>query len=127
MDRPTYEDVLAARSRIAGHVVRTPTLRNALLDSRTGGTVLVKAEPLQRTGSFKLRGATNAMMKLAAGKRSAGLVTHSSGNHGQAVACAAAGIGVHATVFMPADAPSVKVDSTLRWGRGRHPLRPDEG
>ncbi len=64
MDLPTYEDVLAARDRIAGRVVRTPMLRNALLDERTGATVLVKPEPLQRTGSFKLRGATNATLKL---------------------------------------------------------------
>ena len=116
MDLPTYEDVLAAKNRIVGHVVRTPMLRNALLDVRTGGTMLVKAEPLQRTGSFKLRGATNATLRLTAGQRAAGLVTHSSGNHGQAVACAAAGVGAGATVFMPADAPSVKVDSTRRWG-----------
>ncbi len=116
MNLPTYEDVLAASNRIAGRVVRTPTLRNALLDARTGATVLVKAEPLQRTGSFKLRGATNATLKLSEPERRAGLVTHSSGNHGQAVACAAASVGAGATVFMPADAPGVKVDSTRRWG-----------
>ncbi len=116
MDLPTYEDVLAASGRIAGRIVRTPMLRNALLDERTGATVLVKAEPLQRTGSFKLRGATNATLKLTDVQRAAGLVTHSSGNHGQAVACAAASAGIHATVFMPADAPAVKVDSTRRWG-----------
>ncbi len=116
MDLPTYQDVLAASRRIAGHVVRTPMLRNALLDERTGATVLVKAEPLQRTGSFKLRGATNATLRLTPQQRAAGLVTHSSGNHGQAVACAAASVGARATVFMPADAPGVKVDSTRRWG-----------
>ena len=116
MDLPTYEDVLAARDRIAGRIVRTPMLRNALLDERTGATVLVKPEPLQRTGSFKLRGATNATLKLTDQQRAAGLVTHSSGNHGQAVACAAASVGAHATVFMPADAPGVKVASTKRWG-----------
>ncbi len=116
MDLPTYEDVLAASGRIAGRIVRTPMLRNALLDERTGATVLVKAEPLQRTGSFKLRGATNATLKLTDAQRAAGLVTHSSGNHGQAVACAAASAGTRATVFMPADAPAVKVDSTRRWG-----------
>ncbi len=113
---PTHEDVLAARDRLAGRVVRTPMLRNALLDARTGATVLVKPEPLQRTGSFKLRGATNATLKLSPAQRAAGLVTHSSGNHGQAVACAAAALGLGATVFMPADAPAVKVESTLRWG-----------
>ena len=116
MDLPTYEDVLAARTRLAGRVVRTPMLRNALLDERTGATVLVKPEPLQRTGSFKFRGATNATLKLTEAQRAAGLVTHSSGNHGQAVACAAASVGAHATVFMPADAPAIKVESTRRWG-----------
>ncbi len=116
MRLPTHDDVLAAADRLAGRVVRTPMLRNALLDSRTGSTVLVKPEPLQRTGSFKLRGATNATLKLSDAQRAAGLVTHSSGNHGQAVACAAAGLGVRATVFMPGDAPAIKVESTLRWG-----------
>ena len=113
---PSYQDVLAAAERIAGQVVRTPMLRNAVLDDRTGATVLIKAEPLQRTGSFKLRGATNATLQLSHAQRAAGLVTHSSGNHGQAVACAAASVGAKATVFMPADAPAVKVDSTRRWG-----------
>ena len=116
MDLPTYEDVLAAKDRIAGRIVRTPMLRNALLDARTGATVVIKPEPLQRTGSFKLRGATNATLRLTERQREAGLVTHSSGNHGQAVACAAASVGTTATVFMPADAPAVKVESTKRWG-----------
>ena len=116
MELPTYEDVLAARSRITGRVVHTPMLRNPLLDERTGATVLIKPEPLQRTGSFKFRGATNATLKLTDAQRAAGLVTHSSGNHGQAVACAAASVGAHATIFMPADAPAIKVESTRRWG-----------
>ena len=116
MQLPTADNVAAAARRIAGHVIRTPMLRNALLDHMTGGTVLLKAEVLQRTGSFKLRGATNAALQLSDSQRQAGLVTHSSGNHGQALACAAAVIGAKATVFMPADAPRVKVDSTRRWG-----------
>ena len=115
-DLPTYQDVRAAADRLAGRIVHTPMLRNAALDERTGATVLIKAEPLQRTGSFKLRGATNATLQLTPAQRQAGLVTHSSGNHGQAVACAAAAAGTTATVFMPADAPRVKVDSTRRWG-----------
>ena len=116
MQLPTPQDVQDAQARIAGHVVRTPLLRNAHLDECAGATVLVKAEPLQRTGSFKLRGATNAILRLTLAERAAGLVTHSSGNHGQAVACAAAGLGARATVFMPADAPAIKVESTRRWG-----------
>ncbi len=113
---PTHDDVAAAARRIAGRVVRTPVLRNALLDELTGGTVLLKAEVLQKTGSFKLRGATNAALQLTEAERRAGVVTHSSGNHGQALACAAQSVGAAATIFMPADAPQVKIDSTRRWG-----------
>jgi len=116
MDLPTPDDVAAARARIAPHVVRTPMLRCAALDAATGGTILLKPEPLQRTGSFKLRGATNAIRQLSAGQQRRGVVTHSSGNHGQAVACAAAAVGAPATVFMPADAPAIKRASTEDWG-----------
>ncbi len=116
MNLPNHDDVRAAAARIAPHVVRTPMLRHRLLDERTGGTILIKPESLQRTGSFKLRGATNAIRRLSAEQLRAGVVTHSSGNHGQATACAAAAVGARATVFMPADAPRIKVDSTRGWG-----------
>ncbi len=116
MDLPTHDDVLAARARLAGRVVRTPMLRNPRLDEITGGTILLKPEPLQRTGSFKFRGATNAILQLTEAQRAAGVVTHSSGNHGQAVACAAQAVGAKATIFMPLDAPRIKVESTARWG-----------
>jgi threonine dehydratase len=116
MTLPTPEDVLAARTRLAGRIVRTPMLRHPLLDERTGATVLLKAEPLQRTGSFKLRGATNALLCLTEAERAAGIVTYSSGNHGQAVACAAASLGTTARVLMPSDAPAIKAESTARWG-----------
>jgi threonine dehydratase len=116
MHLPSHDDVQAARTRIAAHVVRTPMLRHALLDQLTGGTILLKAEPLQRTGSFKLRGATNALQKFSPAGRAAGVVTHSSGNHGQATACAAASLGMRATIFMPSDAPRIKMESTARWG-----------
>lgn len=116
MTLPTHDDVRAAAARIAPHIVRTPMLRHRLLDEITSGTILVKPEPLQRTGSFKLRGATNAALKLDAAQRKAGVVTHSSGNHGQATACAAAMLGMPALIAMPADAPSIKVESTRRWG-----------
>ena len=116
MHSPTHDDVRQAAERLRGAVVRTPTLRNPLLDRLTGGAILLKAECLQRTGSFKLRGATNAALLLDEAQRRAGVVTHSSGNHGQALACAAASIGARATVFMPGDAPQVKVESTKRWG-----------
>jgi threonine dehydratase len=113
---PTHADVLAAAQRLRGRVVHTPMLRHPLLDEIAGGTVLIKPEPLQRTGSFKLRGATNAVLMLDAAGRAAGVVTHSSGNHGQAIACAAAAEGVRALIAMPSDAPAIKVESTRRWG-----------
>jgi threonine dehydratase len=119
---PTYEDVADAARRLVPHVVHTPLLRSPALDALTGGTILLKAEPLQRTGSFKFRGATNAVLQLTAAQRAAGVVTHSSGNHGQALACAAASASVAATIFMPSDAPSIKVDSTRGWGATIRPF-----
>jgi threonine dehydratase len=116
MHLPSHDDVQDARRRLAGRVVHTPMLRHPVLDERTGGTILIKPESLQRTGSFKLRGATNAILQLGEAERRAGVVTHSSGNHGQATACAAASVGAQATVFMPSDAPRIKVESTRRWG-----------
>ena len=113
---PTRDDVLAASDRIAGRVVRTPTLSSARLDERVGGRVLVKPECLQRTGSFKLRGATNAILRLSEAQRARGVVAYSSGNHAQGVACAAASLGARATIVMPADAPRVKLGSTRAWG-----------
>jgi threonine dehydratase len=114
---PTHADVLAAAERLRGQgILRTPLLRHPVLDAATGATVLVKAEPLQRTGSFKLRGATNAALAMDPALRAGGVVTHSSGNHGQATACAAAMLGMKALVAMPQDAPAIKVESTRRWG-----------
>ena len=86
------------------------------LDTRTGATVLLKAEHLQRVGAFKLRGATNALAALPDAVRARGVVAFSSGNHAQAVACAAARFGVPATIVMPEDAPAVKVAATRGYG-----------
>ncbi len=113
---PSFETVAAAARRLAGRIVRTPMLRNERLDALTGARVLLKPEPLQRTGSFKLRGATNALLQLNPAARAGGVLTYSSGNHAQAVACAAAAEGIAATVFMPNDAPRIKRESTERWG-----------
>ncbi len=117
---PGFDDVQAAAARLRGKVVHTPLLRHALLDELAGATVLVKPEPLQKTGSFKLRGATNAALLLEAAARRGGIVTHSSGNHGQGVACAAAMLGMPALIAMPQDAPAIKVESTRRWGAEIH-------
>ncbi len=113
---PTFDDVRAAAERLSARILRTPLLRHPLLDETAGATVIVKPETLQRTGSFKLRGATNAALLLDAAARRGGIVTHSSGNHGQACAAAAHMLGMQATIAMPTDAPAIKVAATRRWG-----------
>lgn len=116
MTLPSFADVQAAAARLAPHILRTPLLRHPLLDALTGGTILVKPECLQRTGSFKLRGATNAALLIPAAAWAGGIATHSSGNHGQACAAAAHRLGMPAYIVMPSDAPAIKVESTRRWG-----------
>ncbi len=113
---PTFADVEAAARRIAGVARRTPLLAGTPLDELTGGRVLLKLESLQRTGSFKIRGAYNRLVQLGPEERSAGVVAFSSGNHAQGVACAAALLGMHATIVMPADAPRAKLDGTRAFG-----------
>jgi threonine dehydratase len=113
---PIAADVHGALARISPHIVRTPMMRNAALDGLTGGQILIKPEVLQRTGSFKLRGATNAVMQLSAEVLRRGVVAYSSGNHAQAIACAAKFFGAPATIVMPSDAPSMKRLHTEAWG-----------
>lgn len=112
---PTVDDVRAAAGRIAPYAVRTPLLENPLLNDRLGGRLLVKAESLQMTGSFKFRGAFNAVRQIAAAGGRA-VVAYSSGNHAQGVAAAARLCGVQATILMPADAPAIKLANTRAWG-----------
>ena len=104
----------AAAKVVADTCLRTPVLPVAAKDGR--GSLWAKAECLQPTGAFKLRGATNALAGLSDAQRAAGVVTHSSGNHGQAVAFAARVAGVRATVVMPEGAAQVKIDATREWG-----------
>ena len=104
----------AAAARIAPHILRTPLLRCPRLDEEVGGTVLLKAECLQMTGSFKLRGATNAVLSVPEG--TSGVVAYSSGNHAQAVALAARRAGLPAVIVMPADAPATKRQRTESYG-----------
>ena len=113
---PTPADVHAAADRLAGHAVETPLLHSDALDARTGGRLLLKAEPLQRTGSFKFRGACNRLLQLGEDARAGGVVAYSSGNHAQAVAAAARLVGVPAVIVMPRDAPAVKIAGTRRHG-----------
>ncbi|CAA9247436.1 MAG: pyridoxal-phosphate dependent enzyme family protein [uncultured Craurococcus sp.] len=115
-DLPSFADIEAAADRLRGLVLRTPMLRHPLLDELTGGTILVKPEPLQRTGSFKLRGALNAALQLPPEARAGGVVTYSSGNHAQATACAAQMLGMPAMIAMPADGAVIKREATRRWG-----------
>ncbi len=113
---PTLADVEAARARIAEHVRLTPIYPSESLFRETGRSTLLKAENLQRTGSFKIRGAVNRLAALSAEERAAGVVAASAGNHGQAVAWAARELGIRATIFMPQDAPMAKVEPTLSYG-----------
>jgi threonine dehydratase len=113
---PTAADVAAASIRIASHAVVTPLLRSPELDRLAGGTVLLKAEVLQRTGSFKFRGAFNRLSQFTPEQRRAGAVAWSSGNHAQAMAAAGQILGIPTTIVMPADAPSIKVAATKAYG-----------
>jgi threonine dehydratase len=113
---PTIDDVHRAAGRIAGVAVRTPLVANPILDERTGGRVFLKCEVLQRTGSFKFRGAYNAVAAMNATERGHGVVAVSSGNHAQGVAEAARLYGIPATIVMPADAPRIKRERTERSG-----------
>ncbi len=113
---PTIADLRQAARRIAGHAVRTPLIASPFLDEAVGGRVLLKCENLQRTGSFKFRGAYNALCALPRETRARGVVAMSSGNHAQGVAEAARLFGVRATIVMPADAPEVKRARTVRSG-----------
>jgi threonine dehydratase len=102
-------DVVAAAERLAGKVERTPVITSSALNAAAGAELYLKAECLQVTGSFKIRGASNAIAVLSDLQRQVGVVTYSSGNHGQAVARAAAQAGSSAVVVMPHDAPLQKV------------------
>jgi threonine dehydratase len=111
-----FADITAARQRIKGHAVVTPLLASPDLDQRTGARVFVKAEPLQKTGSFKFRGAYNRISQLTADERQRGVVAFSSGNHAQGVAFAAQTFGVKATIIMPKDSPRLKIENTSGYG-----------
>ncbi len=106
----------AARQRIGEHAVRTPLLSSHFLDEIAGRKLFVKAECLQRTGSFKFRGGWSAVSGLPADVRARGVIAFSSGNHAQGVALAARLHGVPAVIIMPSDAPKIKIDNTRDYG-----------
>jgi threonine dehydratase len=116
MTLPDIAAIRAAARRIAGHAVLTPLLESPAVNARLGGRLLIKAEPLQRTGSFKFRGAYNTLSQFSPEARRKGVVTWSSGNHAQGVAAAAQALGIPALIVMPEDAPAIKIANTRGYG-----------
>ena len=112
----TVQDIRHAREIVRGIVRETPLIEDHRLSEKLGGRILIKAEGLQREGSFKLRGAYNRLAAIPADARDRGVVAWSSGNHAQGVALAARLLGIPATIVMPADAPRVKVDNSRALG-----------
>jgi len=119
---PTLAEIEEARARLEGIARVTPVYGSETLSKLVGHDVYLKAENLQRTGSFKVRGAVNKIATLSKGERRSGVVAASAGNHGQAVAWAAREAGIKATIFMPQDAPMAKVEPTKNYG-GQAELR----
>ena len=114
--RPTIDDLRQAQERLTGIARVTPVFSSETLSRLAGRPVLLKAENLQRTGAFKIRGAYNTIAQLSTDERAAGVVTASAGNHGQAVAWAAREAGIPATIFVPESAPMAKVDAARSYG-----------
>jgi threonine dehydratase len=113
---PTLRSIEDARARLRGVARVTPIYPSETISRLAGRSVQLKAENLQRTGAFKIRGAVNTLATLTSEERAAGVIAASAGNHGQAVAWAAREAGVAATVFMPEDSPMAKVDATRNYG-----------
>lgn len=113
---PVFGDVEAAAERLRGVTVMTPLLESAALNARHDARLLFKAEPLQVTGSFKMRGAYNRISQLSDDEKARGVVAFSSGNHAQGVAAAARLFGVRAVIAMPADTPAIKLDAVKAMG-----------
>lgn len=113
---PGIEDIHRAAARLLGLIVETPLIESQELNKRFGARILFKPETLQRTGSFKFRGAYNKLSSLSEEERSRGVVAFSSGNHAQGVAASAAMFGVKAVIAMPADAPAMKIGNVRKMG-----------
>jgi threonine dehydratase len=116
MHTASFEGVRDAARQLAGHAVRTPLIESPMLNAHLGGRVLLKAENLQQAGAFKFRGAWNRISRLTPDELARGVVAYSSGNHAQAVACAAKMMGTSAIIVMPADSPKVKVEGVIAFG-----------
>ncbi|MFD2053945.1 threonine/serine dehydratase [Mesorhizobium calcicola] len=113
---PGIEDIHRAAARLSGLIVETPLIESQELNKRFGARILFKPETLQRTGSFKFRGAYNKLSSLSEEERGRGVVAFSSGNHAQGVAASAAMFGVKAVIAMPADAPAMKIGNVRKMG-----------
>jgi threonine dehydratase len=113
---PSWQAISDAHVRIAPRIHRTPILTSASLDAIAGARFFFKCDNLQKTGSFKIRGASNAILSLSNEEAARGIVTQSSGNHGAAVACAAAWRGIPAYIVMPKNAPKVKIQAIEAYG-----------
>lgn len=113
---PSARAVREAAARLAGRIRRTPLRHSKALSDRAGGEVLLKLESLQTSGSFKLRGATHALLCLTDAERAKGVVASSAGNHGIGIAIAAAELGIRATVFVPQSSPAVKREAIAAHG-----------
>jgi threonine dehydratase len=112
---PTYDDILSAARRLDGIAHKTPVLHGTPVDQKVGAEVFFKCENLQRIGAFKFRGAWNAISQLSECERRKGVITHSSGNHAQAVALAGHLLGIETTIVMPDNAPVTKLTGTKRY------------
>jgi len=113
---PSYASVLKASETIKDHAVRTPLIESLALNEKLGARLFIKCEMLQHTGSFKFRGAYNALANLTSEQRANGVFAYSSGNHAQGIALAAKLLGTHATILMPEDTPAIKVSNTKGYG-----------
>lgn len=113
---PSIDDVIAAQERLKGKAVMTPLIESPALNALSGGRIFIKAECLQRTGSFKFRGAWNCISRLTGDKAKGGVVAYSSGNHAQGVAAAAQMMKLPALIVMPSDTPQIKIANTRGYG-----------
>lgn len=108
-------DLVTVYNRVSPHILKTPVLTSRLLNKKSGANVYLKVESFQKTGSYKIRGATNAILSLSESERNRGVVTHSSGNFAQALALAAKNLGVPAYIVMPSSAPEIKKSTVLDY------------
>lgn len=116
MEEISFTDIQAAAGRTRALVHRTPVFTSRTFDAMAGASVFFKCENFQRGGAFKIRGASNFILSMSPGERPRGVITYSSGNHGQAVSIAAESLGIAATIVMPADAPASKLAATRAHG-----------